>query len=80
MEEEKTLDVVVQEYEQKLEQQKLDYEKKISELQENHNQEIRSIISGRKVPQVKGEPQEEQEKDFFTDEIEKTEKLLKIKK
>lgn len=80
MEEEKTLDVVVQEYEQKLEQQKQDYEKKISELQENHNQEIRSIISGRKVPQVKGEPQEEQPKDFFTDEIEKTEKLLKIKK
>lgn len=80
MEEEKTLDVVVQEYEQKLEQQKLDYEKKISELQENHNQEIRSIISGRKVPQVKDEPQEEQPKDFFTDEIEKTEKLLKIKK
>ncbi len=81
MEEEKTIDVVVQEYEQKLQQQKEDYEKKLAEQQENHNQEIRAIISGRKNPKDVGKPEkEEPEKDFFTTEIEKTEKLLKIKK
>lgn len=80
MEEEKTIDVVVQEYEEKLQKQQEDYEKKITELKETHNQEIRSIISGRKTPQEVGIEKEEEKKDFFTEEIEKTRKKLKIKK
>lgn len=80
--EEKTIDVVVQEYEQKLQQQKDDYEKKLKEQQETHNQEIRSIISGRKNPsQEKTSRQEEDDdKDFFETELDKTLKNLKITK
>lgn len=81
MEEEKTIDVVVQEYEEKLEQQKKDYEEKLLKEKELHNQEIRAIISGRKnPPENVGTSKQEEPKDFFTTEIEKTEKLLKIKK
>ena len=79
-EQEKTVDVVVQEYEKKLQEQKDDYEKKLKEEQENHNQEIRSIISGRTSPKVENPVgEEEEEQDFFTKEIEKTKKNLKLK-
>lgn len=81
MEEEKTIDVVVQEYEEKLEQQKKDYEEKLAKEKELHNQEIRAIISGRKNPKENvGNQEKDEPKDFFATEIEKTEKLLKIKK
>ena len=78
--EEKSVDVIVQEYEKKLQEQKDDYEKRLKDEQEKHNQEIRSIISGKKELQNPvGEEDEEEEKDFFTIEIEKTKKNLKLK-
>lgn len=80
MEEEKTIDVVVQEYEDKITTLNSEHAEELKKLKEEHAKEIRAIISGRKNPQEKGEPEEEEEKDFFTEEIEKTEKLLKIKK
>ena len=77
--EEKSVDVIVQEYEKKLQEQKEIYEKQLKEEQEKHNNEIRSIISGRKEPQNPVGEEEEEEKDFFANEIEKTMKNLKLK-
>ena len=53
-----------------------DYEKKISTINETHNQEIRAIISGKKNPEeiVGNTSEEKTEKSFFATEIEKTEK------
>ena len=79
--EDKTLDTVVAEYEQKLKEKDEELNKKIEDLNKQHIEEIKSIISGRKtvVEKEVGKEKEEQ-KDFFTEEIEKTKKKLKIKK
>lgn len=79
MEEEKTIDIVVQEYEQKLEKQKQSYEEKLKEEKENHAKEIREIISGRKIPQENKPTEEQEEKGFFATELEKTKQKLKLK-
>ena len=80
MEEEKTIDIVVQEYEEKLKAKEKEVEETIARLKEEHAQEIRSIISGRTTPKSEKstEEEEEEEKDFFTKEIEKTKAKLKI--
>ena len=81
MEEEKTIDVVVQEYEDKITTLNSEHAEELKKLKEEHAQEIRAIISGRKNPKENvGNQEKDEPKDFFTTEIEKTEKLLKIKK
>ena len=77
--EEKTVDIVVQEYEQKLTELENQKNEEIKKLKEEHAQEVRAIISGRKNPQeIKPTENEEEEKDFYTREIEKTKKKLKL--
>ena len=76
--EEKTVDIVVQEYEQKLTDLENQKNEEIKKLKEEHAQEVRAIISGRKQPQEKPTEDEEEDKDFFTKEIEKTKKNLKL--
>ena len=76
--EEKTVDIVVQEYEQKLTELENQKNEEIKKLKEEHAQEVRAIISGRKQPQEKPTEDEEEDKDFFTKEIEKTKKNLKL--
>lgn len=81
MEEEKTIDVVVQEYEDKITTLNSEHAEELKKLKEEHAKEIRAIISGRKsIPENVGNQEEKEEKDFFTTEIEKTRKKLKIKK
>lgn len=82
--EEKTVDVVVQEYEQQIAELKQEHEKELLKIKEEHKQEIRSIISGRKNPsetskKVGNEEDDEEEKGFFETELDKTRKNLKLK-
>ena len=69
--EEKTLDVVI-----------ADYENKIKELKEQHIKEIKTILSGRNQESSNSKNvgnDENEPKDFFTKEIEKTKEKLKLK-
>lgn len=77
--EEKTIDIVVQEYEQKLENQRKEYEQKIKDQDEKHSKEIRAILSGKNSLVQEKPTEEDEEKDFITLEIEKTKKNLKLK-
>lgn len=80
MEEEKTIDIVVQEYEEKIKNLNEENEQKIKDLKEEHAKEIRMILTGKKIDTSKNVGNEEEQKeDFFTSEIRKTKKLLKIK-
>ena len=79
---EKTVDVIVQEYEQKITNLEEEHKKEIAKLQEEHKQEIRSIISGRKNPTEVSKNvgnEETEEKGFFETELDKTLKKLKLK-
>ena len=77
--EEKTLDVVVSEYEKKLEKQRETYESQIRVINENHAKEIRAILSGEKIDTSKTGKKDDEEKSFFAKEIEKTKEKLKLK-
>ena len=76
--EEKTIDIVVQEYEEKLKEQEKLKQEEIAKIREEHAQEIRAILSGKQIPQEKP-TEEEEEKGFIATEIEKTKKKLKLK-
>lgn len=81
MEEEKTIDIVVAEYEKKLQEEKEKHEKEVNDLKKTHAEEVKSILSGRKTfGQKEVGKQDEDEKESFLDtEIKKTKKILKIK-
>lgn len=81
MEEEKTVDIVVAEYEQQISDLKAEHEKEISDLKKLHAQEVKGILSGKKIsnPNSKNVGNEEEEKKSFLEtEIDKTKKLLKL--
>ena len=76
--EEKTVDIVIQEYEQKMKQKEENYKKELQALKEENAKVVRAIISGRQSPQIQNPTEEDEDKDFFTEEIEKTKKNLKL--
>ena len=78
MEDEKTVDIIVQEYEQKLQDLEETKNKEIANLKEEHAQEIRAIISGRQNPQIEKPTEDEEEEDFFTKNLKQTRKNLKL--
>lgn len=49
---ETSIDVVISEYEQRLAEQKAEYESKISEMQNRHIQEIRTLMKTGTSPQA----------------------------
>lgn len=89
--EEKTVETVVKEYEQKIadrekefiaekEKMKNDFEKEKKELTEQHNKEVAEIIRGRKSIENVQEKDEENDKSFFDKTVEETKKKLGITK
>ena len=90
--EEKTVETVVKEYEQKIadrekefiaekEKMKSDFEKEKKELNEQHNKEVAEIIRGRKtIENVQEKDDEENDKSFFDKTVEETKKKLGITK
>ena len=93
MEDNKTIEIVTKEYEQKIanrekeflkekEKMKEDFEKEKKELNEKHNKEIAEIISGRKsIQDVQEKDKDENDgKSFFDKAVEETKKILGITK
>ena len=89
--EEKTVETVVKEYEQKIadrekefiaekEQMKTDFENEKKKLNEQHNKEVAEIIRGRKTIENVQEKDEENDKSFFDKTVEETKKKLGITK
>ena len=89
--EEKTVETVVKEYEQKIadrekefiaekEKMKNDFEKEKKELTEQQNKEVAEIIRGRKSIENVQEKDEENDKSFFDKTVEETKKKLGITK
>ena len=89
--EEKTVETVVKEYEQKIadrekefiaekEKMKNDFEIEKKELTEQHNKEVAEIIRGRKSIENVQEKDEENDKSFFDKTVEETKKKLGITK
>ena len=89
--EEKTVETVVKEYEQKIaerekefiaekEKMKNDFESEKKQLNEQHNKEVAEIIRGRKSIENVQEKGEENDKSFFDKTVEETKKKLGITK
>ena len=89
--EEKTVETVVKEYEQKIadrekefiaekEKMKSDFEDEKKKLNEQHNKEVAEIIRGRKSIENVQEKDEENDKSFFDKTVEETKKKLGITK
>ena len=89
--EEKTVETVVKEYEQKIadrekefiaekEKMKNDFEDEKKKLNEQHNKEVAEIIRGRKSIENVQEKDEENDKSFFDKTVEETKKKLGITK
>lgn len=89
-EENKTVETIVKEYEQKIadrekeflaekEKMKEDFEKEKKDLEEQHNKDIAEIVRGRKsIEEVQEKDKEENdEKSFFDKAVEDTKKKLK---
>lgn len=89
-EENKTVETIVKEYEQKIaerekefiaekEKMKEDFEKEKKDLEEQHNKDIAEIVRGRKsIEEVQEKDKEENdEKSFFDKAVEETKKKLK---
>lgn len=89
-EENKTVETIVKEYEQKIadrekeflaekEKMKEDFEKEKKDLEEQHNKDIAEIVRGRKsIEEVQEKDKDENdEKSFFDKAVEDTKKKLK---
>ena len=74
---ETSIDVVISEYEQRLADQKAEYESKISEMQNRHIQEIRTLMKTGTSPQA----EEIQQNDLSEEDqlLESLRKKFKIK-
>ena len=74
---ETSIDVVISEYEQRLADQKAEYESKISEMQNRHIQEIRTLMKTGTSPQA----EEIQQNDLSEEEqlLESLRKKFKLK-
>ena len=74
---ETSIDVVISEYEQRLAEQKAEYESKISEMQNRHIQEIRTLMKTGTSPQA----EEIQQNDLSEEDqlIESLRKKFKLK-
>ena len=74
---ETSIDVVISEYEQRLADQKAEYESKISEMQNRHIQEIRTLMKTGTSPQA----EEIQQNDLSEEDqlIESLRKKFKLK-
>ena len=67
-----TIKILKEEYDKKLEEQKAIYEKQISDLNKNHNEQIRALISGREenLNEQTKKLQQQKEKDLsFEDRL-----------
>ena len=92
MEDNKTIETITQEYEQRIadrekefiaekEKMKQDFDKEKKDLQEQHNKEIAEIVRGRKsIEDVQQKDKENDEKSFFDKMVEETKKKLGITK
>lgn len=74
---ETTIDVVISEYEQRLADQKAEYESKISDMQTRHIQEIRTLMKTGTSPQAE---EIKQEMSVEEQALENLRKKYKIKK
>ena len=92
MEDNKTIETITQEYEQRIadrekefiaekEKMKQDFDKEKKDLQEQHNKEIAEIVRGRKsIEEVQEKDKENDEKSFFDKTVEETKQKLGITK
>ena len=73
---ETSIDVVISEYEQRLAEQKAEYESKISEMQNRHIQEIRTLMKTGTSPQAEQIQQDDlSEEDQLLESLRKKFKL-----
>ena len=76
-----TIKIIKEEYEKKLEEQKNSYETKISDLNKNHNEQIRALFSGRSenLSEETKKLQEKKELSFEEQLLKDTRKELGLK-
>lgn len=75
-----SVDVIVEEYEKKLEDLKTTYETRINEINENHVREIRTLMRTGTSPEANKIQQEEEEKPVDEVILDNLRKKYKIKK
>lgn len=76
--EEKTLDVVIEEYEQKIQDMKLSHQQEIDTLNANHIREIRTIMQTGSSPEAEKIKQVEEEKPLDVQILEGLRKKYKL--
>lgn len=77
--EEKSLEVIVEEYENKLKDIEAKYESRISEINNNHVREIRTLMRTGTSPEAEKLQEEEEEKPVDEQMLESLRKKYKLK-